>query len=208
MSSPNFSPNPQDPSDEALFGAEFDAHIDLIVQLHRFHEHTVESDEIMEDRVISLNESPGGPSDSKLYNWSKSSEALEDYLYDEMVYTPRPSTDTALWADKILVRFPRLRGKEITNITGNSGVVTPQDILIEVNGDRYLINDHVIVPYPDGEALVFSDKELADQSRSAGEKPNVYSVPDEHQLVAPYLSAVMLHKMLLEDSTYTQREDR
>lgn len=208
MSSPNALPNPQDPSEQALFSAEFDAHIDLMVQLHRYHEHTEDSDAIMDDRVIALNEGPTPPIDSKLYIWRRSSEALKDYLYDEMEYKPFPGTDTAVWTNAIYVRFPRLKGEKFTPFADDSGVVTPQDILIEVNGDRYLLNDHMIAPYPDGEALDFSDEELVAPTRPRSEKPNVYSVPDEFQLAAPYLSATMLHKMLLEDSKSWQREDR
>ena len=204
-------PSPEDPR-ENLLGDEFSAQASLLVWLHNYHEHGGESDATAKQRISllasELAPNPLPPVEQKLFIWKDSDvRVLVGHTYDEMEWRPKDGTNASVWVKSIFVRYPRLEGEQFANHVDETGALVPNDILIQVNEDRYLLNDRGLTPYVDGESLDFDKEELAKPRHPAGEKPNVLKVVGDHNWSVAPLSAVDLQKLLLEECVYTQREE-
>lgn len=209
MSQAFAQPTP-DPEHSPL-GAEFEAQTNLLAFLHHYYEGARGDDKTLQrsigERATALAVTPVPPVEPKLFVELKSNEAvLRRHTYDEMQWQPRPGTDTASRIDRILVRFPLIDDPEYGQYAGENGTVSINDVLIQIGEHRYLLNDQGVVPYADGESLKFDDREIVDANRHPSDRPNAYRIEGEYAWQAPHLTAVELHKMLLEDSHYTQHE--
>jgi hypothetical protein len=137
------SPEPFiDPTDQLVL-------VDLISAFHEFHEAAVERDERERDGVVEI----GAPTD-----FMESSPFVIDYPeedenapvpYAQMKWLPR--NELTAPAKKILVRIPNMsmgadfmppKGKKYWN-----------DVFIQIDSARYLLNSEGITAYPDSESL-------------------------------------------------------
>lgn len=187
---------------------ELSAASELLDQLHDYGEAAEDSDESTAGNINSIGD-VRQRMHQKRFTWYGYDESIMPAEYMEVIWHPLMRTQTAEEVTEIIVRHPRLSGEEFSMFGQERQ--TPNDIFIAVDykdgpTGKYLLNNQGLVAYSEASSIEFSDAEMFDYDKlTTGDRPNVFSVSGLQGFVPP-LSAVALRRMLLEESTFEQRE--